>query len=165
MNKKYFMIVSVVIVFNLFIDRISKIVASLFLKGEEIKTIFFGIVKLVYVENTGAFLSLGSGWPTIIKYIVLIIVPLTFCVYGTYYCIIKSENVIKMILLSTIIGGGLGNIIDRLLYDFRVIDFLNFSIGNIRTGILNVADISVTFGAILLLIYEKSKTHNVDKTA
>jgi signal peptidase II len=54
----------------------------------------------------------------------------------------------------SIISGGIGNLVDRLLNKFSVIDFLNFGIGSLRTGILNVADLSITFGAIALVIYE-----------
>ena len=60
-------------------------------------------------------------------------------------------------MLVTIIGGGLGNLIDRLSNNFRVVDFINFGIGNVRTGILNVADMSVTFGVIILAIYSIHK--------
>jgi signal peptidase II len=45
----------------------------------------------------------------------------------------------------------LGNLIDRIVYKGIVIDFLNFGIGNLRTGILNIADMAITFGIILLL--------------
>lgn len=41
---------------------------------------------------------------------------------------------------------------DRIFNNGLVVDFMNFGIGNIRTGILNVADLSITFGAILLFI-------------
>jgi signal peptidase II len=71
----------------------------------------------------------------------------------------------KLILIVSIIAGGLGNLIDRLLNNFTVIDFLNFGIGPVRTGILNVADLSVTFGVVLFLIYESwlnSKKHTAD---
>ena len=49
---------------------------------------------------------------------------------------------------------GLGNLLDRLFNGFRVIDFMNFGIGNLRTGILNVADLSITFGVIIFIIYD-----------
>jgi signal peptidase II len=46
----------------------------------------------------------------------------------------------------------LGNIIDRLVYDRHVTDFMNLGIGSLRTGIFNVADMCVTGGVIGLLI-------------
>jgi len=64
---------------------------------------------------------------------------------------LKENNLV--IIIVSIIGGGLGNLFDRLLYDFHVVDFINFGIGSLRTGILNVADMSVTFGVFFLVIY------------
>lgn len=166
MNKRKIALITIITVLgNILIDRITKIMAQVFLKGEDIKSYFADILRISYVENTGAFLSLGSGWPLVVKYIVLLIIPTIFCFYGIFYCIKKITDAKKIIFISTIIGGGLGNIIDRAFFDFRVIDFLNFGIGNVRTGVLNVADLSVTFGAILFLVYESynSKENGTDK--
>src|SRR5687768_7175296 len=53
--------------------------------------------------------------------------------------------------LALMVGGGLGNLIDRLINDGRVVDFLNVGIGPLRTGIFNVADLAITAGAVALL--------------
>jgi len=53
--------------------------------------------------------------------------------------------------LSLIVSGGLSNFIDRIIYNGVVVDFLNIGIGNFRTGILNIADIAITLGIILML--------------
>lgn len=161
MKKSKVAFITIIIVLgNIFIDRITKVMASIFLKGEDIKSFLADIIRISYVENTGAFLSLGAEWPEVVKYIVLLILPTFFCFYGIYYCIKKLTDIKMIVFISTIIGGGLGNIIDRAFFDFRVIDFLNFGIGNLRTGVLNVADLSVTFGAILLVIYETTNNKN-----
>jgi signal peptidase II len=49
-------------------------------------------------------------------------------------------------------------LVDRIVYDGRVVDFLNAGIGAIRTGIFNTADMAITTGAILLLIDSVRKT-------
>jgi signal peptidase II len=71
--------------------------------------------------------------------------------YAFYY-IIKSSDLTKllMISISLIIGGGLGNIIDRILYG-SVTDFLFFDFVIFHTGIVNFADIAVTTGFFILL--------------
>ena len=52
----------------------------------------------------------------------------------------------------------MGNIIDRILYDRHVSDFMNIGIYNLRSGIFNVADICITVGAIgLFIAYYKDK--------
>jgi signal peptidase II len=159
MNRKKYIILSILtFVINVALDQFTKQIAIIYIKGKEPVYFLYKTVMIVYAENSGAFLSMGSNWPVAIKYIVLIILPIIICIYGIYYCLIKEKNTTRLILLMSIIGGGLSNLIGRLLNDFSVVDFLNFGIGSLRTGILNVADLSVTFGAILLLIYEfKSK--------
>ncbi|MBN1499821.1 MAG: signal peptidase II [Spirochaetes bacterium] len=163
-NRTFLNVTVAVLLINLLADRISKIAATAFLKDREVFSFLFGSFKMIYVENTGAFLSLGSHWPAPLKYAVFIIIPAAFCFYGIYYCIIKCTDIKMAVLLSTIIGGGLGNLIDRVIFDFKVVDFLNFGIGNLRTGVLNIADLSVTFGAILLIAYDLLKGRKPDIT-
>ena len=138
---------------NYVFDRFTKYIAVEYLKGNEARS-FFNIFVLVYAENTGAFLSLGKNWNIYIKYVVLLIIPIIICIAGLFYLMIKEKLNYRIIICSCIIGGGIGNLADRLFNEFTVIDFMNFGIGNIRTGILNTADISVTFGVILLIIFE-----------
>lgn len=49
------------------------------------------------------------------------------------------------------LSGGLGNLLDRIMNDGRVIDFMNLGIGPLRTGIFNVADVCITIGVVLLI--------------
>src|SRR5207248_4291801 len=58
----------------------------------------------------------------------------------------------QLLCFCLIFAGGIGNIIDRILFDRHVTDFLNVGVGNIRTGIFNFADLCVTTGVIALLI-------------
>ena len=64
---------------------------------------------------------------------------------------------LQIACISTIIGGGISNIFDRILFSGFVTDFMNFGIGSLRTGILNFADMSITFGAILLIFVQYIK--------
>jgi len=141
----------IILLSNYLLDRITKLLAINYLKGREPISFFYNTIILKYTENSGAFLSLGSNWSESVKYIVLLIIPILACLYGLYYCAFKQKDKKLIIAMVCIIGGGLGNLIDRLFNDFRVVDFINFGIGTMRTGILNVADISVTFGVIFLL--------------
>jgi signal peptidase II len=139
---------------NYFIDRFTKYIAIVNLKGKESKVFYNNMIVLVYTENTGAFLSLGKNWNIYIKYVVLLIIPIIICLIALLYLMIKETKNYRIITCSCIIGGGIGNLFDRLFNEFTVTDFMNFGIGNIRTGILNMADISVTFGIIFLIISE-----------
>ena len=152
-NKNRIVLTLIILLCNFSLDRITKLLAVHFLEGEENISFFYNTVILKYVENTGAFLSIGSNWPDSLKYIFMIIIPIGVCLYGLYYCAFKLEDKSLVIIIVSIIGGGLGNLLDRLVYDFHVVDFINFGIGSLRTGILNVADMSVTFGVFFLVIY------------
>jgi signal peptidase II len=110
-----------------------------------------------YTENTGGFLGLGSGLPPDIKPAVLMIIPgivlIAMFMYLVLHSIHKDEfPKIEVFGFCCIIGGGIGNLIDRTLHGGRVIDFMNFGIGGLRTGILNIADLAVTLGITIIII-------------
>ena len=153
-RKKMIWVTIISFVINFGLDRLTKILAVEFLKGNPPKSFLGGIFKLIYAENTGAFLSMGASFPIVLKYILLLIIPILVCLWGLYWCLFKEKETFRCILFSSVIAGGLGNLLDRLFNGFRVIDFMNFGIGNLRTGILNVADLSITFGVIIFIIYD-----------
>jgi signal peptidase II len=154
-NRIKFIIITLsVFGLNFALDRITKYFAVLHLKNGEAITFLNNCVILIFAENEGAFLSLGSNWNIYIKYCVLLFIPILICSAGLFYLMFKEEALYRIIALSCVAGGGIGNLIDRFLNDFKVVDFMNFGIGNIRTGILNVADLSVTFGVLALALIE-----------
>jgi signal peptidase II len=151
-RKNQLVLTLIVLLAVFFIDRITKLLATHYLEGKNAISFFYNTVVLEYVENKGAFLSLGSDWPDYVKYIALLVVPIAVCFYGLYYCAFKLTDKKQVVVFVCIIGGGLGNLIDRVFNDFSVVDFLNVGIASFRTGILNVADMSVTFGIVYLVI-------------
>ncbi|MEM6321035.1 MAG: signal peptidase II [Bacteroidota bacterium] len=110
-----------------------------------------GAFVLIYAENTGAFLGLGDSLSPNLKYLFLIFIPtlVLFLFAATYFK--TSANLWQFIGMSLIVAGGIGNLIDRIAYG-SVVDFMNIGIGDLRTGIFNVADIAVSVGLTLLLI-------------
>ena len=135
-------------------DRITKVIAKKELPGRGELSFFHDTIRLVYTENTGAFLSLGADLPHSISYIIFIIIPLIFLMAFAAYIIIKRYQLSMLIFFcyTLILAGGLGNIIDRVMHHMRVSDFLNFGIGNLRTGILNLADFYITTGVSIIII-------------
>ena len=108
---------------------------------------------LTKVENTGAALSFGNDFHPTIKLLIFQIMPILVLLYMFYY-LMKSEEISKtnFIAISFIIGGGIGNIIDRVLYN-SVTDFMFVEIGAFHTGIFNMADLSITIGGIVLIVH------------
>ncbi len=160
--KNKIIIITIVFFSNFFIDRITKILAENYLQGKNPINLLGNLVILSFVRNNGAFLSVGSNFSEIFKLFIFIVIPVIICLYGIYYCLYKETDKLSLVLIVSIVAGGFGNIYDRIFNNGYVTDFLNFGIGNLRTGILNIADISITIGAILLLLYEVTKTIKKD---
>ena len=117
--------------------------------------------QLIWVENKGAFLGMGSDMNPTLKLIFLLILPTVVLGYVIYY-IVKTKDLDRTSLIAfcCIVGGGIANVFDRIVYG-QVTDFFFIKITEtIKTGIFNVADLSVTTGMIMLLfsgVFNKTK--------
>jgi signal peptidase II len=110
-------------------------------------------VVFTRVENTGAFLSLGdsiSGWE---KIVFLNVLPLLAVLFGLVYIIVKTKmDQLIVFAIILIIGGGFGNIYDRLRYG-SVTDFMHINFVIFQTGVFNVADMSIMAGTFIILLH------------
>jgi len=106
---------------------------------------------MVKVENTGAMLGFGSDLSPILKIVFLQAIPVIVLLV-LLFRIFRKTNMDKWLVFAfaCIIGGGTGNLIDRIVYG-EVTDFFYINIGYFKTGIFNMADVSVTLGLILIL--------------
>ena len=108
--------------------------------------------QLIWVENKGAFLGMGSDINPTLRLIFLLVLPTLVLGYVIYY-ILKTKELDRMSLIAfcCIVGGGIANVFDRIVFG-EVTDFFYIDLGGVfRTGIFNVADLSVTTGMIILL--------------
>lgn len=133
------------------LDRLSKIWAVNTLKEQPMKSYLNDVFRLVYAENTGAFLSLGSDMNDTLRYWVLAVVPVLVLLYIFFHVLTaKNLHVVQQAAFGFILGGGLSNIYDRIM-EGRVVDFMNMGFGTLRTGIFNVADMSIMLGLFLMI--------------
>lgn len=142
----------VIICSNISCDQLSKEkVRDEIAKNETIKVIDDNFI-LTNVENTGAALSLGSNLKPELKFVFLQIIPLIVLLLMFLY-IIREKKISKLnvVAFSFIIGGGIGNIYDRILYN-SVTDFMYLEFGALHTGIFNMADVSVVVGTLLIVL-------------
>ena len=106
-----------------------------------------GIMKLTYVQNTGAAFSLLQGMQWLF---VVIFVLLTALLVFEYFKKPMPFTKFERFCIAAVYGGGLGNMIDRVFLGFVVdmfqTEFINFPV-------FNVADIFITCGCILLMIH------------
>lgn len=134
------------------LDQGSKIMAKKMLLGKGVSSHFNDIWRWVFAENTGAFLSWGSelsGW---VHVLLLKVIPVILIIGLLFYTLYSKEVTKNQVLpLALILGGGVSNLFDRLVHG-KVIDFMNIGIGELRTGIFNIADMAIMAGIIWLLI-------------
>jgi len=143
---------------NLAADRITKIIAEAYLTGKGTFEVLGNFFILVLARNQGAFLSAGSTMPEPWHFLALTGLPALALIGGTVWLCMRIDIPRHLTIAGACIaGGGFSNVWDRLYYDGRVVDFMNFGIGSLRTGILNVADLSITFGALYLIIAPQKK--------
>jgi signal peptidase II len=143
----------ILIIFNIAIDQISKVWVRANFEYREIRSLIGDKFIMQYVENKGAFLGMGSDMNPTLKLIFLLILPTIVLGYVVYY-IIKTKELDRLSLIAfcCIIGGGIANVFDRIVFG-QVTDFFFINLGGVfKTGIFNFADLSVTTGMLLLLI-------------
>lgn len=129
------------------IDQVSKIIVTNNLTNNKSVEVIKSFFYLTYTNNTGAAFSILTG-----KRILLILVSLIVIGILIYYIKkTKIEKKINKIALSLVIGGSIGNLIDRIIKG-AVIDFLDFKIFGYNYPIFNLADTFIVLGVFLLLI-------------
>jgi signal peptidase II len=131
-------------------DQETKHLARLYLPAAPPR--HYGVLTLLYAENRGAFLSLGSSLPEGVRTAVfdgLVAIGLVAAAIVLFRGNLKRGDDVA---LAMIIAGGVGNLIDRLRFAGRVTDFLYLSAGPLHTGVFNLADMAITFGILWLLI-------------
>ena len=150
------------ITFIVFIaDFISKFLVTRVLEsGQNIK-IIKNILYLTYVRNTGVAFNFLDG-------MLIFIILMTLVVIGFIFKYVLSNELSKFECLgySLIIGGALGNLLDRVFYGY-VIDFIDIYIFNYDYPVFNFADVAIVFGVIIILVInlkKESSDKNGDKS-
>jgi signal peptidase II len=146
-------LVSLVMAGTIGCDQATKQLAISQLREEPAQTFLGGILRLTFAENPGAFLGLGGSLSRPVQFWLLTagvgLLLLSMLVYAVASHRIRRLHIVAIALIA---GGGVGNWIDRVMNDGRVVDFLNLGIGSLRTGIFNVADVAIMLGGGLLLL-------------
>jgi signal peptidase II len=127
------------------LDQLTKVLASANLVPGEPEPVLGQFLRLTLVHNTGAAFGLfpGSRLPFILVSVLAIAVVLYLFARDAY------RSLANRVLLGCILGGALGNLLDRIRWG-RVVDFIDVGLGSVRWPVFNVADSAVTLGVILL---------------
>ena len=138
---------------NIGCDQISKsLVRERISEHERIQVIQDSLI-LMKVENTGAAYSIGSNLNPIAKKIILQIIPAIVLLVLLVILLTSKDYTTPIIVgFSFIVGGGIGNVFDRIAHG-SVTDFLYVDLGFFSTEIFNMADVSIVFGTILVILF------------
>ena len=151
--------VLLVILICIMLDQTSKGVAGMLLPPGHALSYAGDVLRLHYVENPGAFLSLGATMSDAARATLFTgVVGIALAVLLAYLALGGIASTQALLPLSLIAGGGISNLIDRLAHHGHVIDFLNVGVGPVRTGIFNLADLAITTGVVLFFLGGTRKT-------
>lgn len=146
------LILAVVIVI---VDQLLKMLVVNTIKTGETVEILGGIVKFDYVENRGMAFGMLQNYRWI--FIIFTLIVITGLII--YMIKLKPTNKLFITSITLIVGGGIGNLIDRIVLGY-VVDYIQLSFFN---PVCNFADYCITIGTALLIIYIIFFTQNNNK--
>lgn len=139
MNKKIVIISSVV----LLIDQIVKSIVEL---GDVHLELIKNVFGFNYYQNTGAAFSILEGRTPFLIGISIVMLIIIYSMSFSY-----EESKLKNIAFGFLVGGVLGNLVDRIFYGF-VRDFIDIRLFGYNFPVFNIADMGITLGVILVMI-------------
>ena len=149
MRKKFYLITLLILVF----DHLTKWIVKARLGPDLSVEIIPGYLRLSYWENSGVafglFNEVTSSWKPYILAAMAIVAVIVIVIYGMR---MPTNRKLLQLSLAVMIGGILGNFVDRLIRGY-VVDFIDFHIHNsFYWPTFNIADSAITIGIALLLI-------------
>ena len=153
--KKIIIILAIII-----LDRATKLYfINLQSTGINVDFYIYPFLNFYLMWNTGIGFGLLSLESNIFYHIMTAIIVLVNFIL--VFFLLRAKG-IYVYLLALIVGGSLGNLIDRIYY-YAVPDFIDIHIGNLHWFIFNVADIFITVGIIGLILFELLKKEKISK--
>jgi signal peptidase II len=135
------------------LDQGSKLVGRRLLSGRPPISVAGGFVRVSHTQNPGAVLSLGA-WlsPAARRTLFAGVTVLGLVAAAGAALAARRIETATAVALALVAGGGFGNLVDRVVNDGRVHDFLNIGVGWLRTGVFNLADVAIVAGIVLLAV-------------
>lgn len=151
--------ITLVSIITILIDQIIKYLIITNLKFTDSINVIKNFFRITYLQNTGAAWSILSG--NVVLLVLITLIALVFI-----YIILKKKKEylkIEYLCYGLLIGGIIGNLIDRIRYGF-VIDYLDFNFGEFNYPVFNLADICIVVSAIILIIISMKEDKNGNKS-
>lgn len=128
------------------LDQLTKWLAVIYLQGEPSFPLWKDVLHFTFIKNEGAAFGMLSQH----RWVFMIVSTVAIVGLSVYLFRHRKDSLWVQIPLAMIIGGGIGNMIDRIVLGY-VIDFIDFTL--INFAVFNVADSFVSVGAVTLMGY------------
>ncbi len=135
-----------IMILAVFFDQLTKYLTILFLKPLDTLPIIKDVIHLTYVENTGAAFGMMKNQ----RWLFMIVSTVAIVALLVYLFKKKTQPKLENLAIAFIVGGGIGNMIDRIFLGY-VVDMIDFRL--INFAVFNVADSFVCVGAGLLMLH------------
>ena len=131
------------------LDQVSKLLSLAFLRGGDSFVIINKVLRFTYVENRGA----AFGMLDDNRWVFMILSTIGIAAMAVVLFKFSKGDKLLSLALSFVIGGGIGNMIDRIFLGF-VVDFIDFyAFPTLWMWVFNIADSFVCIGAGLMMLY------------
>ncbi len=139
-------------------DQITKLLIVRNIEPNRIGERLFGdFIWIVHAQNLGMAFSIGDSFPPVARRILFVALPILVMIFVVVYYF-KGNDLTKGMrwAMAGIVGGGIGNLIDRIMRPDGVVDYFSVKfyglLGMERFPAFNVADASITVSGILLVV-------------
>ena len=147
MNRLLILLTPILIVL---VDQWSKYMIDTHWQLGESYIVLDGLFNLTYVRNSGAAFSFGGNFPDSMRFLLFKVLPVFACMYLIWELLKGKINNILQYAYAFILGGAIGNLIDRIRLDY-VVDMFDFYHGKSHFATFNVADSFITIAAFILV--------------
>ena len=140
------------IIFIILLDQFSKAVVQSNMSSGQLINVINGFFNISYVKNTGVAFGVGAGSTSWVRAIFILGIPVFACFYIFYLLIGSLKGSLRIsIAYSLILGGAVGNLIDRFSIGY-VVDFFDFYYKESHFPSFNIADSCISIAAGMLII-------------
>ena len=146
------------------LDFITKQIAEASLARGESVAVIGDLLRFTLGYNTGIAFGLSFGNSS--RLLLVVVTTLTMGLIFWLFRSVDERHKLQIAAFGMIMGGAIGNLLDRVFGSYGVIDFIDVGIGNSRFWTFNIADSAITVGAVLLIIasfFEESGEKHADQ--
>ncbi|MEZ4700948.1 MAG: signal peptidase II [Rhodothermales bacterium] len=146
-----YLLIAVVLTTSVGCDQATKYMAREQLQHQPMVSLLGDTVRLFYTQNPGIAMSIGAEWSDTGRFLLTVVLAGILLLGVLVGVLIKTPaSPVALLGYSIILGGGVSNLLDRLLREHGVVDFMMLKLGFFNTAVFNVADMLILGGVALL---------------